>query len=169
MIVVSIDPGTKALGWALWINGVLCACGLSRSKAEAQTERAADHALNITIELQHVMPHVHVDQVVVEHMEAGNERVPPQDLINVEAVGCLTSAALSDGTIRQVAPSTWKGSLPKPVIHARNRAVLSRGERLIVDRACAKAPQSNWKEILDAVAIGLFALQRTTRAGSART
>jgi len=167
VIRVTIDPGKHALGWALWIGGVLIACGLSRSNAPGLAAMAADHALSITRGCQGVGI-MRVDLVTVEHMEAGNERVPPQDLIEVEAVGCLTAAAVTNGQVALLPPSTWKGSLPKQVIHDRNRDVLSAGERLLVDRACAKAPRTNWKEILDAVGIGLFDLKRTSRAGCAR-
>lgn len=167
---ISIDPGTRNLGWAFWVGNTLIACGLSRSSAPGLAERAADHVLAIRNDTSPWQ----VDRVVVEHMEAGNERVPPQDLIEVEAVGCLVAGDLCSRVFghtaqaRLLPPSTWKSSLPKGVIHERNRALLSAGERLILDAACAKAPAANRKEILDAVAIGLFDLQRVSRAGCAR-
>ena len=160
-MLVAIDPGTKALGWARFTpEGRLVSCGVSRTIERTSDGQIDAHARALGIG---------ADRAVVEEMEIRPGRVEsqPADLLRVQAVGCAV-AGLVALRVSLLPPSRWKGSIPKRVHHVRIRSALSGNEREIVDRAAAGAG-AHAKEVLDAVGLGLYALRRTSRSGCERT
>lgn len=164
MISVSIDPGVRRLGFAVWDGPDLVDCGLGRSDTPglALEARAEKHLIEIRAH-----GGTAAARAVVESMEANGSRVPPQDLVDVQTVGCLTAAWLAP-SVFLLAPSIWKSAVPKDIHHRRNREVLTPRERLIVDAVRALVPAANEKEVLDAVGIGLYYHRRTQKSGGAR-
>lgn len=159
-MMVSIDPGIRALGWARWVDRGLVACGVSRA-------RAADPSDLVHLAEVHAsaIGKGSAEVVVLESMEAAGGRVPPQDLLDVQTVGVLTAARV--GNLYLLHPSTWKGSIPKEFHQPRFRAVLDRRETEVLDRGLANSG-SHAKEVLDAVGLGLYYLTRTNRSGGPR-
>lgn len=165
MILVSIDPGIKALGWARFHDlgpGRPCelfSCGASRNASGTLPEVARTHAERIARG---------VDVVALESMTVrGANSIPPQDLINVQTVGAIVAASLTHRIVL-LTPEEWKGTVPKSIHHPRIRAALSEAERGTLGGACDLAG-ANAKEVLDAVGIGLYYLGRIDRAGITRT
>jgi hypothetical protein len=156
--VISIDPGVKALGWASWGLYHLEACGCSRTAARKLTDAVQAHRAQVPA------PECHAD-AVLESMAYRPHGSTPQDMIDVQTCG-MAVAGLVSGRIHLYPASEWKGTIPKRVHHMRMRGALTPVEIEILDRALAACPESNRKEILDAVALGLYHLKRTDRAGS---
>lgn len=159
-MIVSIDPGIHALGWALWTDGgELSRCGLSRADGRDLSRVAHLHALTV--------PEATI--AIVESMvtQGGGSKVPPQDLIDVQTVGCLTARGVAR-IVRLVKPYEWKGNIPKGIHHARFLAVLEGVEQTIAANGAAHAG-ANAKEVYDAIGIGLWFFKRTNKDGVKRT
>lgn len=159
-----IDPGTRVLGAALFHGTELVMAQASRSRHRVLNERIADHVANLTC--------YRADRAVIEHMQYRPTASTPQDLIDVQAVGCAVGGVLA-GAVSLVRPSTWKGNLPKPIHHARLVQALTpeEQERLgveLVDRARSRTTRGADKEVLDAVGIGLYLTGRINKSGGAR-
>lgn len=168
-MILSIDPGIRALGWALFVpcyHGVFLAhAGLSRTKEKHLDQVIKEHVENILHRVSESDRQVAVS--VVETMQIDGRQVPPQDLLDVQAVGFAVAASL--GPVRSLRPSQWKGTLPKTVHHARIRGALESHELEILNCCLGRGvPKAHWKEVLDAVGIGCYYLKRTTRAGVRR-
>lgn len=126
-----------------------------------------------------------VSLIVVERPEYQGQRGRPKDIIDLAWAGARMAYALSSllsAPVRELPPSRWKGTVPKPQHHARLWDVLTPGERVIlggaktlsvINRAVAKGIATRWSKpgasyygankihnILDAVALGCFDLGR---------
>lgn len=174
MIVVAIDPGVRALGWARADDGRIVACGVSRVEKAPKSEahRAYMHAAQITIEANLEDARIVGVYTVVESMRwrPNDAASQPNDLLDVQTVGVLTAAFLGNGSIPALLRAQeWKRNLPKAIMHARLEAVLEPSEVEIVRAAIARAPKAHAKEILDAVGISVYHSGRVDDAGRKRT
>lgn len=173
MIVVAIDPGVRALGWARADGGRIVACGVSRVEKAPTSEahRAFMHATQIRLagRVDEVPTSI---QTAVESMRwrPNDAASQPNDLLDVQTVGVLTAAFLGNGSIPTLLRAQdWKRNLPKAIMHARLEAVLEPSEVEIVRAAIARAPKAHAKEILDAVGISVYHSGRVDDAGRKRT
>jgi hypothetical protein len=82
----------------------------------------------------------------------------PNDLIAVAAVAGAWAASLPSVTF--LAPSEWKGQLPKRVCEERIRAKLSARELETLERCLGPIPRSLRHNALDAVGIALHGAGR---------
>lgn len=154
--MIAIDPGVRALGWCVGDTRIQAA-GCSIVPSGALHMMAQEHAGHIAWR---------TFRVIVESMEANGARVSPQDLIDVQTVGLLTAARLTDfGEIIPIPPSEWKGSVPKDIHQPRFLSALDPQEAAIVKEAAHKAGKTHAKEVWDAVGLYLFHVGRTRRDG----
>lgn len=158
--LVSIDPGVRALGVCVWQDGELWLAHLSRTKARKLSEQIEYHRTNCELAIR-------LDGAAVESMAYRPTDSTPQDLINVQSVGCALGASMAR-KLRLYPASEWKGSIEKRIHHARIVEGLMPTERAILDLALRKCPKAHHKEILDALGIGLYHLKRTSKSGGAR-
>lgn len=159
-MILAIDPGVRNLGWAI---------GGSRLRAAGNSRVAKDLDL-YAASREHVSALPGYTSIIALESMVHRQRDPrsqPQDLMDVQTVGCLVAGMLLHDSVLLLTPSEWKGSVPKAVHHSRLLAVLDAGERSIVDAACSLAG-ANAKEVLDAVGIWLFASNRINRSGGPR-
>lgn len=161
MSLVSIDPGVRPLGWALWSRDALVNAGCSRAPAHVPIETALE------IHRDNLGWAVRGSAVAIESMVYRPKDSTPQDLIDVQTIGL--GVAGMGAAITLYRASDWKGTIPKTIHHERIRAVLSAAERAVLDRALSIVPRGNRKEVLDAVGIGCYHLNRTNRSGGPRT
>lgn len=167
-MLISIDPGVKKLGFALFgEDGRLRAAGASLQKETAVSVEAtvALHARNINLQ----SPELGTGDVraVVERMvwRSGDSKSQPNSLLNVQIVGGALAGLLSNAGVGALAAEEWKGSIPKNVHHPRIGEALSNDEKEILSTALDKTPKKAHSEIYDAIGIGLFALGRIDKAG----
>lgn len=168
--MISIDPGTKALGAAWWGGGLLLGATVSRVPQTRDLSLAAtQHVINLRMFALERGLHHSGGPVAVESMEwtGGARATTVADLLNVQTVGCIVAASMGLAVTLQPV-SEWKGPIAKDRHHERNRGVLSPAELLILDAAAHAAGKTHAKEVLDAVGIGLYTLGRTGRHGAAR-
>lgn len=156
--VLSVDPGSKGLGWARWLDGQLIMMGYSRSAAKDIEERAIAHALAI--------PGPRVDVAVVERMTLypgqSKSQAAANDLLDLQLIGGYVAGACLGlgGRLKAVRPSEWKGQVPKEIM---GRRIVSRLHQVEAERltfALEKIPASLQHNLLDAVGIGLAFLGR---------
>ncbi len=147
MAFLSIDPGLRHTGWALWEGDRLVSCGLSRVEQKMTfSERVWAHVANVPMSGK-------FEQRYCERMQAryGNARGDVQDLIDLN----LLAGALGNEwvTVRE-----WKGSMPRAVEQLRTWKALGDAER---DRLpTLKTPNSVGHDVWSSVGIGLYVLGR---------
>ncbi len=145
-MLLAIDPGVTT-GWALYSNGnQLLGCGLDDPQ---QCRWLVVSALSrVVIEQPRIYP--------------GGRTKSPNDVLSVAVnAGEWAGRFKQQGcAIEYVTPSTWKGQVKKDISHARIWAKLWVGEQQIVDAAGKGMPASKRHNMLDAVGIGLWAVDR---------
>ena len=159
MKVVGIDPGTKALGWAIFRNEKLSECGLIRSASlhcmsEQLVKKFAGTSGDLAvIEVPQVYRHSPGD---------------PNDLINVSVIsGAALAACAGFDTVELPRPKRWKGSVPKDVHNRRVLAKLSNRERCVLQE-CG-VPKYLLHNVIDAIGLGMWGVDayRRRAAGNA--
>jgi hypothetical protein len=147
--LLAIDPG-ESTGFAAFRHGVLSCAWPATIHAEPIRELGTIRGY---------------DACVIERPRfyPGQSKVDANDLIVLALRAGILAQAVAATSTRFVAPSDWKGQLPKNVCHVRIRAILSPLEAGILERDTRKLAASVAHNVLDAVGIGLFALGRFGR------
>jgi hypothetical protein len=142
-MMVAVDPGKHASGWAVFWDRKLWACGFGND---------AGPILDVT--------EGEVGLVVVEVPRVYDRRRwkgDPNDLIDISIAGGLLAGALRAEAVRLIRPQDWKGQTPKKVQADRTLAKLSEAERGRLEGVTTKSKIHN---VIDAVGIGLWELKR---------
>jgi len=144
-MLLTIDPGTKAMGWALWEHSQMVDCGLARGKS--WTEAVMQ------------MPKISVSNLAIEDQQIyRTSQIDAHALLAVARVVGAVIAYYSFCPHRLVKPSKWKGQLPKNICGARTLSKLSSEEKALIGKAgCPRYLEHN---LLDAIGIGLWATGR---------
>lgn len=142
-MIVAIDPGKRASGWAVFWKRELWACGFGNS---------ADPILDAT-EGEPDLALIEAPRVYDRRRWKGD----PNDLIDISIAGAILLGSLRPERIKVIRPQDWKGQTPKDVQAGRTLAKLSRAERSRLDGATTKGKMHN---VIDAVGIGLWELER---------
>jgi hypothetical protein len=147
-VLLTIDPGADT-GWAQFSDSnTLQRCGLASGADDAEVWSGVWPA-RVVIERPKIYPH-------------GRQKARPEDIITlaVSAGEWGGIAKLRRCSVEYVEPFEWKGQLNKDVCHARARKRLTAEELVIVDAACAELAVDVQHNVLDAVALGLWVVQR---------
>lgn len=145
-----IDPGVKACGVALFVDGEL----LSVEHTNTLPSNAALASL--------VKADIHV--VVEKPQVYRTLKGDPNDLVDVAVAGgemlgrILQAVDAKDAVVERIVPAVWKKQLPKTVVRDRVERLLSAEEQKVLMR-CRLAP-SLMHNVVDAVGIGLWGLKR---------
>lgn len=156
-LLSAVDPGVREAGVATFEEGRLARAEYVRvdyGSGPEQVDRMAEA-------LYKACGGEDAGEIVCETMVFRSKRTDAaQDIVQVQTVvGALVGWA--GGTrVRFVEPAEWTSSRPKTVNHTRIRSRLDAEETEALERALRRTPKDNHKEILDAVGIGLFALER---------
>ena len=145
MAHLSIDPGTKEMGWALWEDNELSMCGLARGKNWIETVQA--------------LPKFTLKKLTIEDQQI--YRRSPINAHSLLAVARVVGAVIAYYDFVPsviVAPAKWKGQLPKDVCNRRTLAKLTQSELKQFDSA--PCPASLKHNLIDAIGIGLWASRR---------
>jgi hypothetical protein len=181
-LLIAIDPGIWALGWAAFRERTLIAAGCPKvrplrgftgspgvgdKRHPNLGEIARVHVHGIRYGLEGTGPRGSLS-VALEHMQTRGRdaRERPNDLIDVQAVGAACAGMLDPFPLRLITAQEWKGSVPKDVHHPRIVRALDPAETEIATRAWTAAGE-NAKEVLDAIGIGLYATGRIDAKGEA--
>jgi hypothetical protein len=151
----SFDPAAAHVGWAVFANQRLAFCGLERGEpigeaigilADKITPNAWSEGLRIVVE---------VPQVYQQRSWRGD----PNDLISVAlTAGRIAQAFESHAIAELVRPHAWKRNAAKAVMLRRIEERLDERERNVLHTA--KMPAGLRHNVIDAIGLGLFALDR---------
>lgn len=144
MNLISIDPGKKSSGIAVFENDILIDCCLQQSPS----------LFNI------LLPSI--SNVVIEKPQIYKQQLwkgDPNDLVEVAiVVGKYIQLFEECDIVETVYPRLWKGQRPKAVDNNYTLSILSDGERDIFNNV--DIPRHLQHNIIDAIGIGLWKLGR---------
>ena len=173
MIVLSLDPGLRASGLALFVNGQLVAAEVVTQTPRGKTaNRACDSsemACRCVVAVAGMMRELggagQVDRLLCEwpqiyQRSAGRSKGDPNDLLPLAGVCAAICALLSPHgpEVISLNPAEWKGQVDGDVMTARILAKLGEAERAILPRGALA------HNAIDAAGLGLFHLGRLQRA-----
>lgn len=175
--ILAIDPGVANRGcaYAVFSNGGLVRTGFARPEGAIA---GLDDVRTVAVERP-------------EYQGAKSDAARVKNLIDLAWVGAALAylyAGVYAAEVVEIVPSRWKGSLHKPQCHAmvwdalcaREAAVLGGDATYAaIERACEKGASQKWRKPggdyyprsflrhneLDAVGIGLYALDRLNLTG----
>lgn len=149
MFLLTIDPGVST-GWAIYnvASKTLVECG------------------------EDAWPNYYFDRVIIERPVFDKRTKDPESIAQLLLrVGEYKGMLLAKNTARVelVRPATWKGSVPKethqeyhiwPKLHPMEENVVNHCANKFTRRKYAKHPFERIPDVMDAVGIGLWALNR---------
>lgn len=158
MIVVSIDPGVRACGVAVWMDGNLLAAAHVKSRCKEDDSLAWDAMARAVVRYvdttlfaigaDRLAP---PDHLVIEFPQTYGGRSAKGDTNDLLQLAAVVSAICTRfGSITIWRPREWKGSVPKEVTARRVDARLSAAEK---SRIHWPAPSLR-HNVYDAIAIG---------------
>ncbi len=161
MMLLSLDPGIRGCGVALFDGATLVACDYVKSPARTGDDFTAMLAMATTVARwasNRADPYAwsmvaEVPRVYGPSKSKGDNN----DLLPLVGVGC--AVATSATSAMRVFPHEWKHQLSKDVCHQRIRSRLDMDETNVLNDACARA-KSLAHNTLDAVGIGLHQVGR---------
>lgn len=140
-MILTIDPGKRQCGWAIFLHDRLYACGLWRD------EIRSSQAVTRTI--------VEIPQVYTRTKSKGD----PNDLIDIAVKGGWLAGKMAPyATLEMIRPQQWKGTVDPEVMLDRIYNRLTDVEQALL--SAAPCPASLRHNIVDAIGIGLHAVGR---------
>lgn len=154
-VTLAIDAGTgRKLGWAAGLDGRLfCASNGAPPKWIAPDR--------IVWEKPQVYPQGKATS------KGKVIQIDPNDLIDlaIRTAYVVKDSAVPHTTIEEFRPSKWKGQVPKDIHHGRVWETLDLEERLDLERMLGRVPKTYKADVLDGVALLLWAYRRLLPSG----
>ncbi len=150
--IVSIDPGTRFLGWAEFEGKQLAGCGIIKAKGlDDMLAKMRGGFGKFGGERWQAV--IEIPQVYVQRKMKGDAN----DLIKIALVAGYVGALFHEPVF--VLPRTWKGTVEKDVMCKRveNRWMNERERELLYAR---KIPKGQLNNTLDAIGVGMHYLGR---------
>ncbi len=170
MILVSIDPGKRGCGCALWQDGELRAAAYVPTLNSLEQEMA-----NIVGSMSCAVEDwiddlptglVSIQSLVVEYPQTYGGRASRGDANDLVAVALVAGAIVgcySHLPIKLILPAEWKGQIPKKTKHGTNPIELRCKKKLSaleVSKIALPSRAALAHNVWDAVGIGLYYLGR---------
>ena len=161
-MIISIDPGVRTAGFALWDGAYLHRAGLLRSD-RITIEPPWVTLYEESFRLTQFSPFT---EIVIERPQVYVRRGKgdPNDLIALAlAAGLIVGTLLVEhprAKVTEYLPATWKGQVPKKIMVERIKKGLTEGEHKRVNLPTAASLAHN---VWDAVGIGLYHLRGARR------
>jgi hypothetical protein len=159
--LLSLDPGLRGCGVALFRDGVLTACSYvknpeTKGAGPDAVLKMADAVYDWSLKEGGVL----TPEIVFEHPQAytaGHSKGDNNDLFPL--VGVAYALATMCHPVTKVLPREWKGQLEKDACHARIRSRLSPAELAVFESVKGHFAHNAW----DACGVGLHHLGRFER------
>lgn len=152
--IAAVDPGKYEAGWAVFEGGRLVDCGASYH--EPRLNQRVFVSLSDTV--SEAIGDVDVVHVESMKMRRNTLAAVPRLMELMMFVGAL--AVRVETKVELVEPQVWTSGRPKAANHRIIRSRLDAKEAQHLDVVLGRTLRRNHKEVLDAVGIGLYALQR---------
>lgn len=152
-VVAALDPGVRACGLSVWVDGRLIRAELVRVDTTRWQPAIMAGAVVAAASIDAGLP----EAWLVESPRSYPGREDREE--NLEGLRKVIAALrriARPGVVRTVAPSAWKGNVPKVVHATRIFGALGQAEARIV-------PADH--NVVDAVGLGLYGLGRVRRGG----
>ncbi len=159
--LLSLDPGIRGCGVALFTDGRLTACDYVKNLVKKGNDLEAIRAMAEAV-LMWALGAPVPTMLVCEFPQvytAAFSRGDNNDLLALAGVGSALAALYPSVPVTTVLPREWKGQAPKEVMHARIKSRLD-GPETDVWVAAQYRGKSLFHNTADAVGIGLFHLGR---------
>jgi hypothetical protein len=154
-VLLSLDPGAKVCGLALFEDGELASAWLAGTKGH--WVQMALNAYQSVVD--RVVPEV-IQTVAIERPQVYRQRLQkgdPNDLVTLALMaGALVGHFIPQASIAEYKPREWKGQVPKPVMQRRIESRLSQEELGRVSWPAKSYRHNVW----DAIGIGLHHVGR---------
>lgn len=159
--LVSVDPGLRQLGLAVFVDGRLVTAELVKNPEKTARGPKAWRAMAEAVEAVYWnfgLTAEPPDTYVVETMQydSRTRRARVDDLFQLYGVGMYLIPSLVPVEVVGYYPSAWKGSVPGDIFVERIRGRLTPAEVQAI-KPCAKSLEHN---VLDGIGLGLFHLGR---------
>lgn len=165
--LLSVDPGIRGCGVALFENGLLARAAYVKNFIDGGNDASycyymAREIILYTGEEDCFFKQGEILTLAVESPQVyTSSKGDPNDLlplfgVNAALYTMLRTAMGSSLAFNQYLPRQWKGQMTKEVCHARIKDRLSPAESAAIE----PTPKSLIHNVFDAVGIGLYALNR---------
>lgn len=156
--MICIDPGLRGIGMAIFSENELHRAEYVKNPHNGRGY-AAHSALAHQIHIYQAYRNLFSEALIeLPQVYPGMPKTDLNDLIDVAGVGAACAYVLAEyyGFVKSVFPREWKGSVDKQVMLKRIWSKLTPGEQAVVQ----KTNKSDTEDILDAIGIGLWRLNR---------
>ncbi|MFA6031272.1 MAG: hypothetical protein WC969_15590 [Elusimicrobiota bacterium] len=170
MMMLSVDPGIRGCGVAVWEAGVLKRCAYVKNRVVENTPfTLAARAMAAQVYL-YLGETALVSILALEWPQVyrvGKQKGDNNDLLPLAGVQAAIATTYPVAVVYEFLPSQWKGQVPKDlknplgpddIMGKRIVAKLTSAEREVFDK-CG-APRSLLHNVIDSCGIGLKALER---------
>jgi hypothetical protein len=155
VILISVDPGVRHAGIAIFAAGVLTTAFLVKEPSAINWASVCEVAYSAVYDAG-VTNTKDIEGVVEIPQAYRGSPVPPGTLIDLAAAAGAIRGAIG-GVWTMVYPRVWKKQVPKAIMNTRILERLSPDERSRISLPKNKARQT---DVIDAIGIGLYKLNR---------
>lgn len=158
-MLVSIDPGVRLCGVAVFEDGELASAWLSKSSGW----RTMAYCVVSDLQKRYPLEVLEPGRLVIEKPQIYTQnklKGDPNDLIDLACVVGALGVLMIRQELTTYLPRQWKGQVPKHVMIERIKGKLSEDERKRIELPSAKSLQHN---VWDAVGIGLHHERKARR------
>lgn len=156
MILLSIDPGLRRCGWAVFHDGLYHQSGLSKGLVRSSVRDSP-----AWLAVVDAIPDPYPDELVCEFPQVYSSRMDAADgLLQLASVLGVVAHRWKGVKNTMVRPRQWKGQRPKKVTEQQAKLVLDIYETGNVERDLSLVSPSLRHNVWDAICIGLVHLRR---------
>ena len=159
MKLVTVDPGVRKCGWALFEEERLVDCGWVIAGVAASRPQWVKTARELLAEIFRHVPSEDWEDLrfAVEQMHSRSTRKEAwESLLEISRMTGAFGAFAYPCPVELVSPTKWTGRMKKEKHQKRTKLLLTPEERDIMVVTLAEAPVSAHSEVVDAIGMGLY-------------
>lgn len=151
MLLVAVDPGLRACGFASFWQGVLIWAQYVENAYQGDDRVEMWRGAQVAFQRLEVAP----DMIVVEKPQIYQRSPDPNNLVDLAIVAGMAVGSWPGAKAYAYWPHEWKGTVPKDVMIERIRSWLTPAELSTLPAL----PKGKLHNVLDAVGLGIHHLR----------